>query len=100
MLRTTAILTAVGIGLAAPAHAETALSALCAENAVEFQGTHNEMGLDPATWANDPNNLARFGFNGAGYTGTLYKMVISKGEPYIRSYWSNLTASVQWRCSS
>jgi hypothetical protein len=81
------------------AHAETALAAFCADNAAELQRTNNEMGLDPATWASDPKNLARFGFQGPGDIDTLYHMVIDPGAPSITSRWSNLNGKVEWRCS-
>jgi len=71
------------------ARAETPLAAFCANNAAELQRTSHEMGLDPAKWASDPRNLARFGFQGAGDIDTLYHMVIDKGAPYITSHYSN-----------
>lgn len=82
-----------------PAHAETPLAAFCADNAAELQRTSHEMGLDPAKWASDPRNLARFGFQGAGDIDTLYHMVIDKGAPSITSHYSNETGVVEWRCS-
>jgi hypothetical protein len=88
-------------GLAVPfqAHAETPLGAFCADNAAELQRTSHEMGLDPAKWASDPRNLARFDFHGAGDIDALYQMVIDKGAPYITSNWSNETGAIEWRCS-
>ncbi|MCH9732726.1 MAG: hypothetical protein K0U84_24200 [Actinomycetia bacterium] len=80
------------------ARAETPLAAFCADNAVELQRTNHEGGLDPATWASNPNNLARFGLGGAGDIDTLYQMVIGPGAPSIKSYWSNLNGRVEWRC--
>ncbi|MCX8495939.1 MAG: hypothetical protein ORN51_07130 [Akkermansiaceae bacterium] len=85
--------------LAAPAHAETALSAFCADNATQLQKTMHESGLYPAIWANDPKNLAKFGRDWPGGINTLYHLVIDKGAPYITSYWSNENANVQWRCA-
>ena len=81
------------------ARAETPLAAFCADNAAELQRTSHEMGLDPAKWASDPTNLARFGFHGAGDIDTLYHMVIDKGAPYITSHLSNETGAIEWRCS-
>jgi hypothetical protein len=79
------IATTICAALATPfqARAETPLAAFCADNAAELQRTSHEMGLDPAKWASDPRNLARFGFHGAGDIDTLYHMVIDKGAPYI-----------------
>ena len=90
---------AVSIIFSAPAQAETPLDAFCADNAVELTRTNGEMGLDPAAWASNPYNLGQFGYDNAGYTDTLYQQVVGKGEPYIESYFSNLTARVEWRCS-
>ena len=87
------------LATAFPAYAETPLDAFCADNAAELKRTNNEMGLDPATWASDPDNLARFGYDDAGYIDTLYQQVIGQGEPYIKSYFSNATERVEWRCS-
>lgn len=86
--------------LAAPfqAHAETPLEAFCADNEVELQRTMHENTLDPATWASDPKNLARFGFSGPSDIDTLYHMIIDTGAPYITSNWSNLSGSVVWNC--
>lgn len=81
------------------ARAETPLAAFCADNAAQLQRTMHESGLDPAQWASDPNNLARFGFQGPGDTDTLYHMVIDKGAPYITSHRSNENARIEWRCS-
>ena len=86
------------LAIPAPAHAETPLEAFCADNVIELERTNNEMGLDPGKWANDPENLARFGYSGAGYTDDLYQAVISAGAPAIESYWSNLNSRVEWRC--
>jgi hypothetical protein len=81
------------------ARADTPLAAFCADNAARLQRTSHESGLDPAAWASDPTNLARFGFHGPGDINTLYHMVIDKGAPYITSYFSNENADIQWRCS-
>src|ERR1700722_10118151 len=80
------------------AQAETPLAAFCTDNADELQRTSHEMGLDPAKWASDPKNLARFGFQSAGDIDTLYHMVIDAGAPSIRSHFSNETGFVEWRC--
>lgn len=82
-----------------PARADTPLTAFCADNAAELRRTSHEMGLDPAKWASDPQNLARFGFQDAGDIDTLYHMVIDSGAPNIRSHWSNETGAIEWRCS-
>lgn len=89
------------VALATPsqARAETPLAAFCADNAKELQRTSHEMGLDPAQWASDTQNLARFGFSGAGDIDTLYHMVIDQGAPSITSHFSNETGFVEWRCS-
>jgi hypothetical protein len=81
------------------ARAETPLAAFCADNAAQLQRTSHESGLDPAQWASDPRNLAKFGFQGPGDIDTLYHMVIDKGAPYITSHWSNENGAVEWRCS-
>jgi hypothetical protein len=81
------------------ARADTPLAAFCADNAAQLQRTNNEMGLDPAKWASDPRNLARFGFQGPGDIDTLYHMVIDQGAPSITSHWSNANDRVEWRCS-
>jgi hypothetical protein len=81
------------------AQAETPLAAFCADNADRLQRTSHESGLDPAGWASDPRNLARFGFHGPGDIDTLYHMVIDQGAPYITSHWSNENDSIEWRCS-
>jgi hypothetical protein len=81
-----------------PAHAQTPLQAFCYDNAANIRATDHESGLDPATWASDPKNLARFGFKGGGDIDTLYHMVIDKGAPYIESDWSNADGDIQWRC--
>jgi hypothetical protein len=81
------------------AHAETPLAAFCADNAAQLQRTMHESGLDPAQWASDPKNLAKFGFQGPGDIDTLYHMVIDKGAPYITSHWSNENGAIEWRCS-
>jgi len=91
-----------------PPHSSTAATsplgnpsaAFCADNEAQLNRTSLEMGLDPATWASDPRNLARFGLSGAGEIDTLYHMVIDKGPPYVRSYFSNETGAIEWRCSS
>ena len=91
----------IGAALAIPvqARAETPLSAFCADNADRLQRTSHESGLDPAQWASDPRNLARFGFQGPGDIDTLYHMVIDKGAPYITSHWSNENDGIEWRCA-
>lgn len=81
------------------AHADTPLAAFCADNAARLQRTSHESGLDPAEWASDPKNLARFGFQGPGDIDTLYHMVIDQGAPYITSHWSNENGKIEWRCS-
>jgi len=81
------------------ARADTPLAAFCADNEAKLQRTSHESGLDPATWASDPTNLARFGFHGPGDIDTLYHMVIDKGAPYITSGWSNENGRIEWRCS-
>jgi hypothetical protein len=82
------------------ARAETPLAAFCADNANRLQGTAHESGLDPAQWASDPKNLARFGFNGPGDIDTLYHMVIDRGAPSITSHFSNEGGGhIEWRCS-
>jgi hypothetical protein len=78
---------------------ESALAAFCADNAAQLQRTFHESGLDPAQWASDPKNLARFGFQGPGDIDNLYHMVIDNGAPYITSSWSNEDGNIQWRCS-
>lgn len=96
-----AIAAMISVASAIPfeAQAETPLAAFCADNANELQRTSHEMGLDPAKWASDPKNLARFGFQSAGDIDTLYHMVIDAGAPSIRSHFSNETGFVEWRCS-
>lgn len=89
----------VALTIPSAARAETPLAAFCADNAGELQRTSHEMGLDPAKWASDPKNLARFGFQSAGDIDTLYHMVIDAGAPSIRSRFSNETGYVEWRCS-
>jgi hypothetical protein len=81
------------------ATSESPLAAFCADNAAQLQRTFHESGLDPAQWASDPRNLARFGFQGPGDIDTLYHMVIDKGAPYISSSWSNENGRIEWRCS-
>ena len=81
------------------ARAETPLAAFCADNAARLQRTSHESGLDPAQWASDPKNLARFGFQGPGDIDTLYHMVIDKGAPDITSHWSNENGGIEWRCA-
>lgn len=81
------------------ARADTPLAAFCADNAARLQRTSHESGLDPAQWASDPKNLARFGFQGPGDIDTLYHMVIDQGAPYITSHWSNENGKIEWRCS-
>jgi hypothetical protein len=81
------------------AYAETPLAAFCADNADRLQRTSHESGLDPAQWASDPRNLARFGFQGPGDIDTLYHMVIDSGAPSITSHWSNENDRIEWRCS-
>ena len=83
----------------AQAHADSPLSAFCADNAAQLARTSHESGLDPATWASDPKNPARFGFSGPGDIDTLYHMVIDKGAPYITSHWSNENSDIEWRCA-
>jgi len=87
------------LAIPSQARADTPLAAFCADNAAELQRTSHEMGLDPAKWASDPKNLARFGFNGPGDIDTLYHMVIDKGPPSITSHFSNETGAIEWRCS-
>lgn len=94
-----ATLMCTALATATQAHAETPLEAFCADNAISLTRTMGEAGLDPATWVSNPSNLARFGYNGPGDINTLYQQVIAKGAPYIRSYWSNLNANIQWRCT-
>lgn len=101
MLRRTLSATAVvasGLLSASPAHADTPLQAFCIDNAYSLKTTNGEVGLDPATWASDPKNLFRFGFEGPGDINTLYHQVIDNGSPYIASYWSNENGCVEWRC--
>jgi hypothetical protein len=86
------------LAIPSQAHAETPLEAFCADNAARLQGTFHESGLDPAQWAGEPKNLARYGFNGPGDIDTLYHMVIDKGAPYITSHWSNENGGIEWRC--
>jgi hypothetical protein len=81
------------------ARAETPLEAFCADNADRLQRTSHESGLDPAQWASDPKNLARFGFHGPGDIDTLYHMVIDQGAPSLTSHWSNENDRIEWRCS-
>lgn len=81
------------------ARADTPMAAFCADNAARLQRTSHESGLDPAQWASDPKNLARFGFQGPGDIDTLYHMVIDQGAPYITSHWSNENDKIEWRCS-
>ncbi|WP_205878813.1 hypothetical protein [Mycobacterium camsae] len=81
------------------ARAETPLAAFCGDNAAQLQRTSHEAGLDPAEWAGDPKNLARFGFQGPGDIDTLYHMVIDSGAPNITSHWSNENGRIEWRCS-
>ncbi|WP_156452309.1 MULTISPECIES: hypothetical protein [Mycobacterium] len=81
------------------ARAETPLAAFCADNAAQLQRTSHEAGLDPAQWASDSKNLARFGFQGPGDIDTLYHMVIDSGAPNITSHWSNENGRIEWRCS-
>jgi hypothetical protein len=81
------------------ARADTPLAAFCADNAARLQRTSRESGLDPATWASDPTNLARFGLHGPGDIDTLFHMVIDKGAPYITSHWSNENDAIERRCS-
>src|SRR5947209_5541494 len=83
----------------AQAHADSPLSAFCADNAVQLQRTAHESGLDPVSWASDPKNLARFGFSGPGDIDILYHLVVDKGAPYITSHWSNEDGNIQWRCA-
>jgi hypothetical protein len=87
------------VGCTGAAHAETPLAAFCADNADRLQRTSHESGLDPAQWASDPRNLARFGFQGPGDIDTLYHMVIDSGAPSITSHWSNENDRIEWRCS-
>jgi hypothetical protein len=87
------------LAIPSQARAETPLAAFCADNAAQLKKTSGEMGLDPAKWASDPSNLARFGFHSAGDIDTLYHMVIDKGAPYITSHWSNENGGIEWRCS-
>lgn len=94
-----AALTCTALAVPSQAHAETPLAAFCTDNAAQLQRTMHESGLDPAQWASDPNNLARFGFQGPGDIDTLYHMVIDKGAPYITSHWSNENARIEWRCA-
>lgn len=94
-----ATLMCVALAIPVAAHAETPLAAFCADNATELQRTNNEMGLDPATWASNPKNVARFGLSGPGDIDTLYQMVIGAGAPSIKSYWSNMNSRVEWRCA-
>jgi hypothetical protein len=89
----------LAVAIPLQARADTALAAFCADNAAELQRTSHEMGLDPAKWASDPKNLARFGFQSASDIDTLYHMVIDAGAPSIRSHFSNETGFVEWRCS-
>lgn len=93
-----AIALSAGLLMPARAYAETAYEAYCADNAVELERTMHESTLDPATWASDPKNLAKFGFNGPGDIDILYHLVIDKGAPYIESHWSNLSGRVEWTC--
>jgi hypothetical protein len=81
------------------ARAETPLAAFCADNADRLQRTFHESGLDPAQWASDPKNLARFGFQGPGDIDALYHRVIDQGAPSITSHWSNENGGIEWRCS-
>ncbi|MGV7701713.1 hypothetical protein PJN16_10355 [Mycobacterium kansasii] len=92
-----AVATYAGMAFPPTAHADSPLSAFCADNAAQLQRTHHEGGLDPATWASDPANLARFGFQGAGDIDTLYHQVIDSGG--VSSHWSNMNARVEWRCA-
>src|SRR5437660_1044620 len=69
-----AVMICVVLAIPSQAHAETPLAAFCADNAAQLQRTMNESGLDPAQWASDPKNLARFGFQGPGDINTLYHM--------------------------
>lgn len=97
-----AVITAVicaTLANAPQARAETPLAAFCADNAAQLQNTSHESGLDPAQWASDPKNLARFGFQGPGDIDALYHMVIDKGAPDITSHWSNENGRIEWRCS-
>ena len=87
------------VAIPVQAHAETPLAAFCADNAARLQRTSHESGLDPAEWASDPRNLARFGFQGPGDIDTLYHMVIDQGAPYITSHWSNENDKIEWRCA-
>ncbi len=94
------LLAAAAVGIAAPplAHAETPLEAFCADNAISLGRTMKEVGLDPASWASKPANLARFGYSGLEGVDPLYQAIVGAGVPSIRSYWSNLNARVEWRC--
>lgn len=101
LLASLLVLVASWAALTSPpqARADTPLAAFCADNAVELSRTSHEMGLDPATWASDPKNLAKFGFQPAGDIDALYHAVIDAGAPSIRSHFSNETGRVEWRCS-
>ncbi|MDP7707472.1 hypothetical protein [Mycobacterium sp. TY815] len=81
------------------AHADSPLAAFCADNAAQLQRTFHESGLDPAQWASDPANLAKFGFHGPGDIDTLYHMVIDAGAPKIISHYSNMNGGIEWRCA-
>lgn len=101
--RATVVVVAAMIGVASAipfeAQAQTPLAAFCADNAAQLQRTSHESGPDPAQWASDPKNLARFGFQGPGDIDTLYHMVIDQGAPYITSHWSNENDKIEWRCA-
>jgi hypothetical protein len=90
--------TAVGIAVSPLAHAETPLEAFCADNAIRLKQSTGESGTDPASWAMDPANLARFGYRGLEGIAPLYQAIVGAGAPSIRSFWSNLNGRVEWRC--
>ena len=98
-LTTIAAMICTVLAIPLQARAETPLAAFCADNADRLQRTFHESGLDPAQWASDPRNLARFGFNGPGDIDTLYHMVIDRGAPSITSNWSNENGGIEWRCA-